>query len=194
LSARAEMTSAVVRAAGKVSPAVVPAVVAAIAKTTPEAASLAAGQAALDQPAQACVIARAAAESAPAEFRAIVLAVGRAVPNRHRDVVLSVEQAVPGSNKQNVEALVAAAQELRGTNSASVRTNASLSGALDNPGSLPPPRPELIRHGVRAAYRDPLARGHALGPPFVPLSGTVTNISQSTSGTVGPGRRNYAKP
>jgi UDP-GlcNAc:undecaprenyl-phosphate GlcNAc-1-phosphate transferase len=197
LGERSEMTRTVVQAAGRVSVAVVPAVVGAISKTTLEMAALAAGEAAREQPAQACAIATAAAAGAPAQTRAIVLAVCRAVPGDSGKVALSVEHALPNPGSQFREA---PAERVPGIRNASL-TNSEPVWASPFKATVPAPgiarsfsEPEHVRRGYRTASRDPVARGPTIGPPFVPLSGTVTNIKPSTSGTVPTGGRNYARP
>jgi len=197
LSERWEVMLRVVKAAGRVSPAIVPAVVGALSKNTPEIAALAAGEAAREQPAQACAIATAAAAEAPAQTKAIVLAVCRAVPRDSRRVALSVEYAVPGSGAQIREAL---ADVVPGMRNGSLINSEPVYANTFKPTFLAPTmvrmavKPELVRSGVRTASRDPLTRGPIIGPPFVPLSGTVTNVTPSTSGTVPTGGRNYARP
>jgi hypothetical protein len=45
-----------------------------------------------------------------------------------------------------------------------------------------------------AAPVTPLARGPAVGPPYIPLTSTPTNVTSGTSGQVPTGGRNYAAP
>lgn len=196
-SERWVVTLRVVQTAARVSPAVVPAVVGAISKTTPEMAALAAGEAAREQPAQACAIAIAAAGEAPAQTSAIVLAVCRAVPGDSAKVALSVEHAVPNSSRQIREALaegIPVIQNASLTNSETVWAS-PFKSTVPAPGMAPTfPEPERVRRAVRTTSRDPAARGPIIAPPFVPRSGTVTNVTPSTSGTVPTGGRNYARP
>jgi UDP-GlcNAc:undecaprenyl-phosphate GlcNAc-1-phosphate transferase len=197
LSVRPLVTGTVIKAVAKESPAVVTAVVGAIAKTVPEMAATAAGAAALEQPGQAAAIAKAAAAAAPTQTRAIVLAVCRAVPGDYRNIALCVERIVPGSNKEILEALAVVFPELRGvlgTNLPPFAPSSSVSAVLDSPAVQVRPKPAFIGPGVSTLGGNPLVRGPTIGPPFVPLSGTVTNVTPSTSGTVPTGGRNYATP
>jgi hypothetical protein len=197
LGERSELTRRVVLAAARVSVAVVPAVVGAISKTTPEMAALAAGEAAREQPAQAWAIARAAAAEAPGQTRAIELAVCSALPGDSGKVAPRVEHAVPNPGTQFREA---PAKRVAGMRNASL-TNTEPFWALSFKSTVPAPgigptfrEPELIGRGVRTASRDPVPRGPVTGPPFVPWSGTITNVTPSTSRTVPSGGRNYARP
>ncbi len=205
---RQATTINVVKAALGINPAAAPAIVGAIARAVPDMAPVAAGTAAAEQPKQASAIAKAAAAAAPAKAGKIVTAVCRAVPNEYRNVAVAVSQVVPAAGKEIVNAVAAALPDLKpsiertlvvyGGNvvsvaatldqAASVSRTSTASGAVA-PSAANPAAPVTIA-GVPA----PRARGPVVGPPYIPLTSTPTNVTPGTSGEVPDGGRNYAAP
>ena len=197
-------TADVVKAALGINPAAATAIVGAIARAVPEMASVAAGVAAAEQPRQASAIAKAAAAAAPSQAAKIVVAVCRAVPNQYRNVAIAVSEAVPGAGKAIVDAVATALPDLKPYIEKTLANYGgnvlSVAGTLDQakiisqnepraepgPTTLTPKRPSPIMAGM--------ARGPAVGPPYIPLSGTTTNVTSGTSGPVPDGGRNYASP
>jgi hypothetical protein len=215
---RTDVTVEVVKAALGINPAAAPAVVGAIASAVPTVASVAAGVAASEQPKQAPAIAKAAAAAAPAQARRIVLAVCRAVPNAYRDIAVAVSQAVPTANKEILSAVSAAIPGLKpyieqaligyGGNAPSVTSvldqAASLAQATSAPGAISTVA-GTPTSGSTANSSQPIAagtpglagasvRGPAIGPPYIALQGTPTNVTSGTSGEVPTGGRDYARP
>jgi hypothetical protein len=200
--ARQAVTINVVKGAVEINPAAAPAIVGAIARPVPEMASVAAGVAAAEQPKQAGAIAKAAAAAAPSKAGQIVLAVCQAVPNAYRDIALAVSQVVPGAGKEILEAVASALPNLRlpietalagyGGNVPSVAATLSQAASTpQNPTISDTASPGPAQPGLPT---DPGLRGPAVGPPFVPLTTTPTQISPGTSGPVPPGGRSYARP
>jgi hypothetical protein len=203
---RPNATINVVRSAVGLNPAAAPAIVGAIAKAVPDMAALAAGTAAAEQPKQASAIAKAAAAAAPSKAGPIVLAVCRAVPNDYRDIAVAVSQAVPGASKEIVNAVGTAMPDLKpaiakalagyGGNVPTVPDTLSQAAIISQ--SQPTAANGLTASDQTGAAKTPPAtpmfRGPAVGPPYVPLTGTATNVTTGTSGEVPPGGRNYAKP
>jgi hypothetical protein len=197
---RQSTTVNVVKAAVGINPAAAPAIVGAIARAVPEMASVAAGTAAAEQPKQASAIAKAAAAGAPTQAGAIVKAVCRAVPNEYRSIALGVSQAVPGANKEIVKAVESALPDLKpsidtvlagyGGNVGSVALTldqaAQVKPASSTSSLTAPASPSVLGGGM--------ARGPAVGPPYIPLTSTPVDVTTGTSGEVPPGGRNYAAP
>jgi hypothetical protein len=195
---REATTIAVVQAAVGINPAAAPAIVGAIAHAVPEMAPLAASTATAQQPAQARAIAKAAAASAPAQAAAIVAAVCKIAPKDYQGVASAVAQVAPNANKDIVNAVAAALPNLKpsidkvlsGYHGNVVSVNDTLVQAAATPSSTTvstlPTTTSLVRPmGVR---------GPSTGPPYLPLSGTATNVTSGSSGPVPPGDRNYAAP
>jgi len=190
--ARPPVTTQVVKAAVGINPVAAPAVVGAIARAVPEMASVAAGVAASAQPKQAAAIAKAAAASAPAKAGPIVLAVCQAVPSAYRDIAVAVSQVVPGAAKEILDAVAAAIPNLRlpiektlaayGGNVSSVADTLSLAANF------------LQNSTVSDSSSAGMARGPAVGPPYIPLTTTPITVTSGTSGQVPTGGRNYAAP
>ena len=204
---RGVVTVNVVTAAAAINPACSPTVVSAIAKSVPDMAAIAAGTAAELLPKQAGDIARAAASAAPSKAGKIVEAVCRATPQDYKKIALAAAQAAPSAGKEILQALETAIPGLKtsiepalagyGGNAPSVpavldsirpATGSSLDG-------LAPDSPRAPV-GVPVAGSPPMSqtRGPLLAPPFVPISGTSTNVNPATSGNVPRGGRNYASP
>ena len=204
--ARLGVTVNVVKSALGLNPAAACAIVGAIARAVPEMASVAAGTAASEQPKQASAIAKAAAAAAPTKAGQIVLAVCRAVPNAYRDIAVAVSQVVPSASREIVSAVGSALPELKpailkalagyGGNVPSVTDTLSQAAIISQ--SQPTAANDLTASGQPVVAKTPTAtpmfRGPSVGPPYIPLTGTPTNVTSSTSGEVPPGGRNYAAP
>jgi len=210
---QATITADVVKAAVGLKPAAAPAIVAAIAKKVPDMAPVAAGVAATEQPKQAAAIAKAAAAAAPEQVRGIVLAVCRAVPNQYRSVAAAVSKALPNASEKILDAVASAFPELRpyiqqtlvayGGNVSSVPTVLDQAARLTQATTTPSPNLTMspratanttVPAGPSATMPAPLARGPSVGPPYLPLTTTPTNVTPGTSGPVPEGGRNYAAP
>ena len=197
---REAVTLEVVKVAVALNPAAAPAIVGAISRSVPDVAALAAGTAAAEQPKQAAAIARAAAAAAPSKAGKIVVSVCRAVPNDYRNIAVAVAQAVPGSGKEILSAVAAALPDLKpGIEGVLARygLNApSVAFVLDP--KMQAPDLGTAPSAPGGVIPSPLARGPAIGPPFLPLSGTPTNVTPGTSGNVPPGDRggpsDYSQP
>lgn len=184
------MTVRVVKAALDLNPAAAPALVGAICRAVPEMAALAAGTAAEHQPKQASMIARAAAAAAPAKVGKIVVAVCKAVPNDYQNIALAVNQVAPSASKEIIEAIASAIPGAK----AIINQVLSVSGgnvpsvayALNQINAAPQP---VTPGGIISAPRGP-----AVGPPYIPLSGTPGNVNPTNSGVVPEGGRGYAAP
>jgi hypothetical protein len=205
---RQATTADVVKTAVRINPAAAPAIVGAIARAVPEMASVAAGVAAAEQPRQASAIAKAAAAAAPKQAAKIVAAVCRAVPKQYRNVAIAVSEVVPGADKAIVNAVAAALPDLKpyieqtlaayGGNVLSVaytldqaaRGPQAGTGTGPLPATLSPQTAPPVALGGGA----PMARGPAVGPPYIPITVTPTNVTSGSSGQVPNGGRNYAQP
>ncbi len=190
---REAVTIEVVKAAVGKNPAATPAIAGAIAKAVPEMAAVAAATAATEQPPQAAAIARAAAAAAPTKAGKIVAAVCRAVPNETRNIAVAVAEVLPASAREILKAVALARPDLRpGIESALPNYLVGVStvgDALDSakvaavqPVSAERPSDQMMPHTP------------TVGPPYLPLSGTPSTITPSTSGDVPSGGRNYAQP
>jgi hypothetical protein len=164
-------------------------VVSAISRAVPDMAAMAAGTAAAEQPKQASVIAKAAAAAAPAKAGKIVVAICRAVPTDYRSVAIVVAQTVPGSAKEVLKAVASAIPELKvgieKALAAYTGNTISVAAVLDQANN-----PQASMETTKGSS----PRGPTVGPPFIPLSGTVTTVTPATSGEVPTGGRDYAKP
>ena len=197
----------VVRVAVGLNPAGTPTIVSAIAKSVPDMASIAAGVAAELQPKQASDIARAAIAAAPGKVGKIVAAVCRAVPQDYKRVALAAAQIAPSAGKEILQALETAIPELKaGIEKAQAGSGNNAPSVVAVVGSLPPLHGSSVSRlgsdSFPASVAGPVlgsgppleARGPLLAPPFVPLSGTSTNVNPATSGNVPRGGRDYAAP
>lgn len=210
---RTATTINVVKAALAINPAATPAIVGSIARSVPEVAAIAAGTAASEQPRQASAIAKAAAAAAPSKAGKIVVAVCRAVPNEYAAIATAVAQVVPDSAREILAAVATALPELKDSIEkalANYRGQPSVGVVLADAaklgasfGSQPTPslsvtptagRPLASATGSSASSSGSGARGPAIGPPYIPLTGTPGNISPTNSGVVPTGGRNYAEP
>jgi hypothetical protein len=218
---RAVTTIEVVKTAVRINPAAAPAIVGAIARSVPDMASIAAGAAAAEQPRQAAAIAKAAAAAAPSKARKVVTAVCLAVPNEYRNIAVAVAEAVPTASKEIVKGVEAALPDMqlsieqtlaayrgnvptvadtldqaarlsqsRTTPAAALPTPAGNAAATTSSG-LPGTR---TRSTPAATASTTPVRGPAVGPPYIPLSNTPTNVTPGSSGQVPEGGRNYAAP
>ena len=196
-SERKETTINVVKAAAGFNPASLPATVGAIARAVPEMAAEAAAVAADAQPRLAVAIARAAAGGAPAKAGRIAAAVCKTVPNQYRAVAVAVAEVVPGSGKEVLLGVGEAIPELKSSIEGALAgysgTPASLGTSLDQAHFAAIPR-KSDSSGTLALSTPLLVRGPAIGPPYIPLSGTPTNVTPGTGGEVPTGGRNYASP
>jgi len=194
------LTVKVVKAALDLNPAAAPAVVGAIARAVPDMAAIAAGSAAEVQPKQASAIARAAAAAAPSKTGKIVTAVCRAVPNDYRNIAVAVAQVAPDSTKEILNAVSAALPDLKPFIAQSVAGYAgngfSVGAALDQAGQSSQAIPAGTSTPPPVTMPQPVgfARGPAIGPPYIPLSGTPTNVVPGNGGEVPTGGRGYAAP
>jgi len=190
--ARQDVTINVVKGAVGINPVAAPAIVGAIARAVPEMASVAAGVAAAEQPKQAGAIAKAAAAAAPSKAGQIVLAVCQAVPNAYRDIAVAVSQVVPGAAKEILDAVGSALPNLR------LPIEKALAGYEGNVPSVADTLSLAASTPQSPTVSDTaspgMARGPAVGPPFIPLTGTPVNVTSGTSGQVPAGGRNYSAP
>jgi hypothetical protein len=204
---RSETTVNVVKAALGINPAAAPAIIGAIARAVPEMSSIAAGTAAGEQPRQAAAIAKAAAAAAPMQAGAIAEAVCRVVPREYRSIAVAVSQAAPDANKEIVNAVAAALPDFKPFVQKVVAgyggNVVSVGGTLDQAAIVAQSRPAaetafspaMPRAGTPTVLVGaPLARGPAVGPPYVALTVTPTNVTSGTSAPVPPDGRNYAAP
>ena len=208
---RKATTINVVKAALGINPAAAPAIVGAIARAVPEMAAVAAGAAAAEQPKQAAAIAKAAAAAAPSQAGAIVGAVCRAVPNQYQGIAIAVSQAAPDAGQEIINALTSAVPGLKPSIEKVLAgyggTVPSVAVTLDQaaqprtisdpatPTTLSTPfSPGPLAGGAGMPAAVPAVRGPAVGPPYIPLSGTPTGVTPGSSGPVPGGGRNYASP
>ena len=173
----------VVKASLKKNPTMATAVVGAICRTSPETAPTVAATAAGIQPKQAKLIAQAAAAAAPAKAGEIVKAVCKVVPAAYREIVLAVAQVAHKAAKEILAGLSEALPALKGP------IDEAIAFYKGQPLAVAPVIDRI------APSAKPLAsvRGPTIGPPYVPLSGTATNVPPS-GGTVPLGGRDYAAP
>jgi hypothetical protein len=190
--ARQAVTINVMKAAVGINPVAAPAIAGAIVRAVPELAPVAAGVAASEQPKQAAAIAKAAAAGAPSEAGPIVLAVCQAVPSAYRDIAVAVSQVVPGAAREILDAVASALPSLRQP------IEKALAGYAGNVPSvadtLSLAANTLQSSTMSGTASSDMARGPAVGPPFMPLSTTPVNVTPGTSGQVPTGGRNYAAP
>jgi hypothetical protein len=177
-------TVRVVKAAVELNPAAAPAIVGAIAKSVPEMAAIAAGTAAAEQPKLASAIAKAAAAAAPSKAGKIATAVCRAVPNEYRNVALAIAEAVPGSAKEVLQGVASAIPTLK----------ADIEKTLAGMGNVPNVAAVLDQASKSSSSSTPTVRGPSVEPPYVPYTTTAGTVTPTTSSTVQPGERDYAKP
>jgi hypothetical protein len=186
---RSAATLNAVKGAVGINPTAAPAIVGAVARAVPDMASVAAGAAAAEQPKQASAIAKAAAAAAPSQAGKIVAAVCRAVPNEYRNVAVAVSQVVPSAGEEILRAVASALPDLKPSIDKALAAYGgnvvSVAATLDQASN--PAAPVL-------AGAAPMARGPSVGPGYVPLTSSPTQVTPGTSGQVPPGGRNYATP
>ncbi len=192
------MAVKVVKAALALNPAAAPAVVGAICRAVPDVAAIAAGTAAEQQPKQAGNIARAAAAAAPSKVGKIVSAVCKAVPNDYQNIALAVAQVLPGAGKEIIEAMASAVPGVKAILNqvllAAGGSVPSVAYALNQINAAPQTKPGSSDVSTTSGGTIPAARGPAVGPPYIPLSGTPGNVNPANTGTVPTGGRGYAAP
>jgi hypothetical protein len=187
---RAAIAVDVVKASLKMNPTMATAIVGAICRTSPETAPTVAATAAGIQPRQVKLIAQAAAAAAPAKAGEIVKAVCKEAPAAYREVALAVAQVAPKAAKEILAGLSEAVPALKEPIAEAV---ASYKG---QPLAVAPVIDRIAPSGAPGAppkaALTPL-RGPTIGGPYVPYSGTATNVPPN-GGNVPPGGRNYAAP
>lgn len=179
-------TIGVVKAAVDANPVSAPLTVGAISKAMPDVAPLAAGTAAALQPKQAGTIARAAAAAAPLQAGKIVQAVCREVPSEYRTVAIAVAEVVPSAARDVLAGVAAANPALQRAIEQRMNVQgATVVGVLDQ---------AAASLGTTAVASSAGPRPPSSGGPFIPLTGTVTNATTSTTSTQPPGGRDYSAP
>lgn len=144
-----------------------------------------------------------------------MVAVCRAVPNEYRNIAIAVSQVAPGAGKEIVNAVAAALPDPKpyiekalagyGGNVVSVADTLDQAArsvpkaatpSATGPSGLPqqPLTPTTVVGRTPVARAPLAARGPSVGPPYIPLTSTPTNVTLGTSGTVPTGGRNYADP
>jgi hypothetical protein len=182
----------VVKAALKKNPTMATAVVGAICRKSPETAPTVAATAAGVQPKQAKLIAQAAAAAAPAQAGEIVKAVCKVAPRAYREIALAVAQVAPKAAKEILTGLSEALPALKGPIDQAIASfngqSLSVAPVLDR--IAPADASVTVASGVQAP---PPSRGPVIGGPYVPYSGTATNVPPN-GGNVPPGGRSYEAP
>jgi len=201
---RQATTVQVVKGAVTINPAAAALIVGAVAREMPEMASMAAGAAVAEQPKQAHAIAKAAAAAAPSQAARVVEAVCRVAPRQYYAVAVAVAQAVPAASKEIVKAVGTAVPELKvslekavawyGGNVMSVGATLAQANQIAQTDSGTSAMTSAADQPSSAAGASLVLRGPAVGPPYVPLSSTPTNVTSGGSGEVPEGGRNYAAP
>ena len=183
----------VVKACLKKNPTMATAVVGAICRTSPETAPTVAATAAGLQPKQAKLIAQAAAAAAPAKAGEIVKAVCKVAPADYREIALAVAQMAPKAAKEILAGLSEALPSLKEPIAEAVSfykgQPLAVAPVIDR---ISPAATSLASAPSKATAPMPL-RGPTIGGPYVPYSGTATNVPPN-GGNVPPGGRNYAAP
>jgi hypothetical protein len=185
----------VVRASLKRNPTMATAIVGSISRKSPETAPTVAATAAGIQPKQVKLIAQAAAAAAPAKAGEIVKAVCKVVPSAYREVALAVAQVAPKAAKEILVGLSEALPALKGPIDQAISSyngqSLLVAPVLDR---IAPADTTLaaIPAPVTRPPSPPL-RGPIIGGPYVPPSGTATNVPPN-GGDVPPGGRDYSPP
>lgn len=185
---QAAVTADVVKSAVRLRPTMASAIVSAVASKSPANADVAAATAIGAQPKQARLIARAAVSAAPTKVKEIVLAACKANPTVYNEIVMGAAAAAPTSSKEILEGLTEALPNLKpGVDRVVAGYNGivpSVAAVLDQAKSAP---------AATATTPAPtIARGPAIGAPYIPLTGTPSNAPAGN--TVNPGSRDYARP
>lgn len=185
----ASVTELVVRTAVSLNPATAAVLAGTVARAVPQVGGMAAAAAAAEQPSQAPAIARAAAKANPAAAAGIVAAVCRAAPAQYRAVAVAVSAAFPGKRRDILLAVAEAIPELR------PGIEHTLGEKTDVAGTVGMVLDEVARgQGDPPTANGPQPLAPRVGPPFIPLSGTVRTVTPDTSDEVPTGGRNYARP
>ena len=182
VSSRDAIAVDVVKASLKKNPTMATAVVGAICRTSPETAPTVAATAAGIQPKQAKLIAQAAAAAAPAEAGEIVKAVCKVVPAAYREVALAVAQVAPKAAKEILAGLSEALPALKGP------IDEAIAFYKGQPLAVAP-----VIDRIAPSAKPLASRGPTIGGPYVPYSGTATNVPPN-GGTVPLGGRDYSAP
>src|ERR1035441_2025503 len=131
---------------------------------------------------QAAAIAKAAAAAAPSKAGPIVIAVCQAVPSAYRDIAVAVSQVVPGAAREILNAVASALPNLR------LPIEQALAGYAGNVPSvadtLSLAANTLQSSTISDTVSSAMARGPAVGPPYIPLTTTPRNVTPGTSGQV----------
>jgi hypothetical protein len=129
-------------------------------------------------------VVRAAVGINPAAAPAIVGSIAQSVPDMATVAAAVATQAQPAQ----AEAIAKAAGlgNRTGHNRPPTQTTTTTTGR--RPASTATTTPSA------PTTTPPLVRGPAVGPPYIPLSTTPTNVTASGSGEVPPGGRDYATP
>lgn len=189
-SEREAITAEVVRTAVTLNPNSAPAVVSAVARAVPKMAPQAAATAVSLQPTQAATIAKAAAAAAPSNVEKTVTAICRVSPKSCKVVAVAAAQAVPGSDKKVLRAVAAAIPELK----PGIEQGLEASGKNISVAAVLDMAVNYLASNTRTDSKTGGQRGPAVGPPYIPLSGTPVNISPASSTDVPPGGRDYTTP
>lgn len=178
------VTTQVITEAVTMNPAAAPVTVGAVAKANPEMAAQAAAAAATAQPGQAAAIAKAAASAAPEKAAKIVEAMCLATPNSFREIAAAVCKAVPGSEKSVLKAVAKALPQYKQDIEKSLAVYTGNGSAVAS----------LEKISEKPATSTSIARGPAVGPPYVTISGTPQTTSPENSTDQPAGGRDYTQP
>lgn len=183
-----QTTVLVVRKALRLNPAAAAVLIGTVARAVPAAAARAAGTAAQELPDQSVRVARAAALAAPAEAARIVEAVWRAAPEHGPAVAVVVAGAVPGATREVLWAVAAVAPEFKAT------IEAALAAGKFEVISVAKVLTQAMQGAEAHTANGPGLLGPQVGPPFLPLAGTVSTLTPDTSEEAATGGRDYARP
>ena len=181
-----------VKMAFRAHPTTILATVGAISAKCSEAAPVTAATAASLLPRQARYIAHAATKAAPAKAGAIVKAVCKVVPGSYREVAVVVGADAPRATLEIITGLSEALPSLKPRLDAVVASYAG--GNLPSIGMvLDASAGQGTTAGLTPVASPTVSRGPTVGAPYLPISGTPTNVP-SGGGVVPPGGRDYAAP
>lgn len=171
--------------------AVIPSV-GAISKAAPASAASAAGTAAELLPKQVVQIVKAAATSAPEQAGNIVHAVCEQVPESYQLVATVAAKIAPNKAEAILAAVGKALPKLEPYIASASSGNAAVPTVLSE--ARASAQASSSRSTVLAAGSGIYLRGPAVGPPYIPLTGTPGNSNPGGSVDVPPGGRDYSKP
>jgi hypothetical protein len=178
-----------VTAAVGLNPAAAPAIVASVAQSVPEMASVAASTAVGLVPNQAAAIARVATAAAPKQAGKIVEAVCRVAPQHYKEVANAAAEVAPDQSRAILAGVAAGIPALKDSINQMLAASASspvtVSAVLDQA----QPSTDLAPLSVA-----PRATIPVVGPPYVPPSGTHTNLDPGSGTEVPSGGRDYSGP